>query len=251
MGLSLRAVQSRAARGEIPGAAKLFGTWTFDPTSSRIHFRRGIKMRGEDNLYQRGGIWWLRAEVRGREYRESLRTADVKSARRLRDSRLKELRDAIWHGERRRSWQEAVVAWGGHADAQLGPSTVKRYLVSLAQCDPYLSQFDIDKIDGRAIAALIQARQSIGATPATIRRDLTAVSRVLEYAEAMEWREGNPTLSKRKILKERRDPIELPVEASIDFDDRRFFEAVRRAHSRGTPHWLPPERACNAETAPV
>ena len=31
MGLSLRAVQSRAARGEIPGAAKLFGTWTFDP----------------------------------------------------------------------------------------------------------------------------------------------------------------------------------------------------------------------------
>jgi integrase/recombinase XerD len=173
-------------------------------------------MRGEDNLYQRAGIWWLRTEVRGREYRESLRTRDVKSARRLRDARLKEISGAVWHGERRRPWVEAVTEWLGHATGQLGASTLKRYAVSFAQCEPHLSQFDIDKIDGKAIAELIQARQKIGATPATIRRDLTAVSRVLEYAEAMEWREGNPTLSKRKILKERRDPIELPVEASID-----------------------------------
>jgi hypothetical protein len=37
----------------------------------------------EDNLYQRGEIYWLRAEIGGREFRESLRTSDVKSARRL------------------------------------------------------------------------------------------------------------------------------------------------------------------------
>ncbi|MGA2492000.1 MAG: site-specific integrase [Roseiarcus sp.] len=173
-------------------------------------------MRGEDNLYQRAGIWWLRAEVGGREYRESLRTRDVKSARRLRDARLKAISGAVWHGERHRPWVEAVTEWLEHATGQLGASTLKRYAVSLAQCEPLLAQFDIDKIDGRAIAGLIQNRRLTGATPATVRRDLTAVSRVLEYAEAMEWREGNPTLSKRKILKERRDPIELPTETAID-----------------------------------
>lgn len=169
----------------------------------------------EDNLYQRAGIYWLRAEVRGREFRESLRTSDVKSARKLRDARLKELRSAVWHGERTRSWREAVTAWLAHESEQLSPSTVKRYAVSLGQCESHLSQLDIDKVDGKAIAGLIQARRATGATPATVRRDLTAVSRVLEYAEAMDWREGNPTLSKRRLLKERRDPIALPTDKAI------------------------------------
>lgn len=191
----------------------------------------------EDNLYQRAGIFWLRAEIRGKEYRESLRTGDVKSARKLRDVRLKELRGAIWHGDRRRTWIEAVTEWLGHATDQLGPATLKRYAVSLAQCRPHLSNFDIDKIDGKAIAGLIQARRATGATPATIRRDLTAVSRVLEFAEEMEWREGNPTLSKRRMLKERRDPIELPAEAAysamVAGSSKRFASLIVAARLTG------------------
>jgi integrase/recombinase XerD len=75
--------------------------------------------------------------------------------------------------------------------------------------------FDIDKIDGKAIADLMQARLRLGATHATVKRDLTATSRVLAFAEAMEWREGNPALSKQPLLKERRDPIYLPTEEAI------------------------------------
>ena len=82
------------------------------------------------------------------------------------------------------------------------------------QSSPYLSKLHIDEIDGKALAGLMECRRATGASPATVRRDLTAISRVLEYAEAMEWREGNPTLSKRRLLKERRDPIELPAEAA-------------------------------------
>jgi integrase/recombinase XerD len=98
---------------------------------------------------------------------------------------------------------------------QIAAATAKRYGVSLAQCEPVLSPYPVAKIDGAVINALIAARRRNGATPATIRRDLTAVSRVLTYAEAMEWREGNPTLSKRRLLKERRDPIQLPTAAAI------------------------------------
>jgi integrase/recombinase XerD len=47
-----------------------------------------------------------------------------------------------------------------------------------------------------------------------VRRDMTAISAVLTYSEAMGWSEGNATLSKRRLLRERRDPILLPTEES-------------------------------------
>jgi integrase/recombinase XerD len=103
--------------------------------------------------------------------------------------------------------------------------------------EAHLAKYTIDKIDGKAIVALIAARRAEGASPATVRRDLTAISRVLTFAEAMEWREGNPTLSKRRILKERRDPIVLPtaadIEAVIAAASRRFGGLIRAAWLTG------------------
>ena len=107
-------------------------------------------------------------------------------------------------------WQQAVAEWVSHEVGQISPNTAKRYAVSLLQVEPFFSSFTIDAINGNVIAEYISHRRKQGVKPATIKRDLTAVSRVLNYAEAMGWREGNPTLSKRKILKERRDPIQLP-----------------------------------------
>lgn len=168
----------------------------------------------EPNLYKRAGVFWLRATIRGVEHRESLRTRDLKTARRLRDARIEEITAARWRGERARTWLDAVAEWAEHVAGDLAPTTAARYADSLEKVKPHLQRYDIDKIDGRAIAELIAARKK-EVSAATVRRDLTAVSRVLEFAESMEWREGNPTLSKRRLLKERRDPIELPQDASI------------------------------------
>jgi integrase/recombinase XerD len=170
----------------------------------------------EKNLYTREGVFWLRAKVRGVEYRESLRTSDLKTARRRRDKRIDEIKAARYRGERKRPWLEAVAEWAAHAQDQIAPTTAKRYAVSLEQVRPYLDKLNIDEIEGQGIADLISARRKAGVTAATVRRDLTAVSRVLEFAEAMGWREGNPTLSKRRILKERRDPIILPQRVDIE-----------------------------------
>lgn len=170
----------------------------------------------ERNLYQREGIWWLRAKVRGIRCRESLRTGDLKIARRRRDERLEELKSARFFGERPRTWFEAVAEWAHQAEDQLSATTRKRYAVSLDQIRPWLEPFNIDQIDGAVIADMIAGRRKAGTTAATMRRDLTAVSRVLEFAEAMGWRDGNPTLSKRRILKERRDPIALPDPADVE-----------------------------------
>ena len=170
-----------------------------------------------EHLYKRGEIFWFRCTANGKEYRESLYCRDAKTARRLRDKRLAEITAAAYHGEVQHTWEEAVTEWAQHALGQLGRTTSKRYGVSLHQCAPFLKGLDISQIDGKTIQHLINQRRNVDkATPATVRRDLTAISRVLEYAEALGWREGNPTLSKRRLLKERRDPIILPELSHIE-----------------------------------
>jgi integrase/recombinase XerD len=170
----------------------------------------------EQNLYKRAGIYWLRTTINGVEHRESLRTRDIKAARKLRDKRIEQIKATHGRGEHNRPWLQAVTMWAEHAAENLSQKTAQRYAVSLEQARPWLECFSIGDIDGKAISALIDGRKALGATPATIRRDLTAVSQVLDYAEAMGWREGNPTLSKRRLLRERRDPIALPSPADID-----------------------------------
>lgn len=170
----------------------------------------------EKNLYVRNGVYWLQVAVRGQLFRKSLHTSDVKIARKARDKAIEQIKNAKHHGIRNIPWRNGVTEWVSHEIGQIGPGTAKRYAVSLAQAEPFFSNLTIDAIDGNVIAEFIAARRRSGAKPATIRRDLTAISRVLSYAEAMGWREGNPTLSKRKILKERRDPIQLPKHEEIE-----------------------------------
>jgi hypothetical protein len=45
LGVSHRTLQSRALAGEIPGAARMFGTWTFDPSKLTAF----VKQREIDN----------------------------------------------------------------------------------------------------------------------------------------------------------------------------------------------------------
>jgi integrase/recombinase XerD len=136
------------------------------------------------------------------------------------------------------TWVDAIDQWAEHARDQLAETTRRRYAVSLAQTLPYLEKLNVDEIDGRVVAEMIADRnRGSKRTAATVRRDLTAVSRVLEFAEAMGWREGNPTLSKRRILKERRDPIVLPepadVEAVIAAASAQFGALIRAAWLTG------------------
>jgi integrase/recombinase XerD len=169
----------------------------------------------ESNMYFRNGGWVLRAMVGGRLYRESLHVDDVREARRLRDKRLKDIKAEVHHGEQRVSWKDAVVQWLEHTEGQVSPSTLNRYVVSLAQVGPFLEPLDVDRVDAKVIAALVAARRKDGVKPATVKRDLTAISSVLRFAQASGQREGNPALDGARLLRERRDPIRLPTEDAI------------------------------------
>jgi integrase/recombinase XerD len=191
------------------------------------------------NLYRRGQTWWARFKVSGVEYRRSLRTSVRGEAERRLKAVKKEIEDEALFGlAPPMSWQAAVLAWNQQATSDLSPRTVSRYLCSLKQCRPQLDGSDLRKIDVPKLRELVKARRLQGATTATIRRDLTAVSSVLDYAIGEGWILENPTLTIRhKRMRERRDPIQLPsdddIRTMIEAAPQRFADAIAFARETG------------------
>lgn len=118
-------------------------------------------------------------------------------------------------GEYRRSYEEAFAAWAEHMASQIAPTTAKRYAVSFGQMEPILRPLMVDDIDDDVVAQIVKVRRRSGAATATIRRDLTALSSLLDFAIEEKWRQGNPALDRMRRMSERRDPIVLPADPDI------------------------------------
>ena len=112
---------------------------------------------------------------------------------------------------------EALEGWETWIQrCRKSPKTVQRYACSLDQLRPFLEGKRLSEIDGRLIAEIIRARTADGVSNATIRRDLVALSSVINYAIDQGWIESNPVLARMKRVEERRDPIMLPRRQDID-----------------------------------
>lgn len=176
------------------------------------------------NLYLRKGTWWARFKVRGVEYRRSLRTAVRSEAeRRLANVRKQVEGEALFGIVEPRSFADAVESWTRHCTGDLNAKTTKRYLSSIKQVWRHLADVHVHKIDVPKLREMVKARRMEGASTATIKRDLTAISGVLKHAADEEWMEEiNPTLAIRAKgkMKEKREPIVLP-----DIDDVKAVKA--------------------------
>lgn len=167
------------------------------------------KRKSPANTFWRGNVLWGRVKVKGTLHRWSLRTSNpVTAANRVREYKEQEVARAHY-GDARRTYTETVKAWGEEISSRVQPSTATRYLVSLKQLLPFLSDCYLDEIKAETIAEII-ARRRDRASTATIRRDLVALSSVMGFAVDRGWRQDNPVLPRLKRLRERRDPIVLP-----------------------------------------
>jgi integrase/recombinase XerD len=92
---------------------------------------------------------------------------------------------------------------------------VQRYACSLDQLREFLDGKALSDINGRFIAEIIRARTADGVTNATIKRDLVALSSVVNYAVDQGWLESNPVLARMRRIEERREPIALPRQEDI------------------------------------
>jgi integrase/recombinase XerD len=103
-----------------------------------------------------------------------------------------------------------MEGWSRWIERRARPKTVERYACSLDQLKDFLDGKRLSEITGRFIAEIIRARTADGVSNATIKRDLVAVSSVLNYAIDQGWLEANPVLARMRRIEERRDPITLP-----------------------------------------
>lgn len=182
-------------------------------------------------IYRRGGkTWWGRVQVAGREHRRSLRTTDAKEAKRRLDAWVKETQARGYFGLERHTWKEAVAKFFTDNPRKLKPSTAKRYLSSVAQVAGVLEELYLDQIDRRVIGKIASRP---GASNATLRRDLDAVSSILRSCVRWGWLERNPTRDfDVDHIPEKRDPIVLPDEKEVEAFIAACHTVVDRSRDR-------------------
>jgi integrase/recombinase XerD len=182
--------------------------------------------------YWRGNTLWGRTEVAGREHRWSLRTHDPRVASRRFEDERQRLIAELHYGEVRRTFDETFASWANHIKHSVAGRTIERYLSSIGQLLPMLEGKPLLDINGRLIAEIIRWRGSGGVTTATIKRDLVALSSIMQHPMMLGWREDNPVLARLPLLKERRDPIVLPEAVNIE----KLIAFVRNGGGFGIQH---------------
>lgn len=174
------------------------------------------KKRAPKGCFWRGPTLWGYAKINGQRFRWSLETDDPSLAKTRREA-VRQRLVAEKHGDAVRTFTEVYDAWDKQIERAVGARTADRYRCSLEQISPWLDGKTLPEIDGKLIAEIIARRQSAGATNATIKRDLSALSSVMRFCILNGWREDNPVLPKLALIPERRDPIVLPLERDIKY----------------------------------
>lgn len=176
--------------------------------------KSGRKRKAPKNCEWRGDTLYGRKKINGVLRRWSLRTGDVELARDRVKEDIERMTADAFYGDSRVKYADIAAAWAErHILHEVGQRTAKRYAGSLKQIKPYVIGLYLDEVNSRdKITEIVDGRRAAGVSTATIRRDLTALSSVFEYAEV----ETNHALARLKKLKERRDPIVLPEHAHID-----------------------------------
>jgi integrase/recombinase XerD len=167
------------------------------------------------NCFWRGNTLWGRKCVKGKTIAWSLHTDDPRVAREQFAAAEKRILADTYHGGGRRTLDEVIKAWASHVKHTVSPKTAIRYACSLEQIGGFLDGKGLADITTQLIAEIVRQRQAKGVTVATIKRDLVALSSVMNYAMDEGWIESNPVLARLSRLKERRDPIVLPSDRDI------------------------------------
>lgn len=174
-----------------------------------------MSKRTGSNLYRRGATWWARVQIAGRDVRRSLHTSDRAEAQKRLKAVLADADRIRFGDEGRHTYQEAVLAWAQSGFGGVKPRSAERYQTSLRMLHSHFAALYLDQINAREIGRYVRERKQTGATNATIRRDLSALSRMIAHANAMGWGEENPAKNwDRSVIRERRHIIERVDEAS-------------------------------------
>jgi integrase/recombinase XerD len=195
------------------------------------------KPKAPPGCYWRSDALWGCVKIGGRRYRWPLHTSDTAVARARQAAGKQRLVADRYHGDSPRTFVEALEGWAPWISRKTSKKTVQRYACSLDQLKPFLEGRRLTDVDGRLVAEIIRARTADAVSNATIKRDLVALSSVINFAIDQGWLESNPVLARMKRIEERRDPILLPRREDIDLVISRapgmIKDLIRAAMSTG------------------
>jgi integrase/recombinase XerD len=176
---------------------------------------RTVKAKPPAGCYWENDVLYWRIKVNGREKRGSLYTSDPAVARQRRQAKKTELIGQARFGDDvPTKFEDVLEKWGANLIKSGAASTHTRYLCSMEQMKPWLAGRSLSQITKRLINDMVEARQK-KVTNATIRRDLTALSKLFGYAIGREWCEANPAQAVWSTITETRDVINLPHDDDI------------------------------------
>jgi len=167
--------------------------------------------------YSENGVLYYGIKINGKRFRGSLFTSDPVRAKQLREAKKKELTDRIRFGaDDPNEFVDVLAKWLVQLPSAVEPSTETRYICSMDQLKPYLHNVTLAQIDRKLLWTIVEERQK-EVTNATIKRDLTALSALVEYATARGWmgERPNPVPAVMRAITEKRDPINLPHDEDI------------------------------------
>jgi integrase len=169
------------------------------------------------NLYRRGQTYWARVQIAGRDVRRSLRTSNRADAIKRLEAMLKDAERIRYGEDVRHKYEDAVVLWAESNFGGVKPSSAGRYRASLRMLHDHFAPLYLDQINAKAIGRYVRDRRAGGATHATIRRDLSALSRCIANANAHGWGEENAARTfDRSVIKERKFLMERVDMASYE-----------------------------------
>lgn len=166
--------------------------------------------------YFRGKTIWGRFILAGLEHRRSLRTSNPKEAQARLESWRQKIHRQEFELDNTHSFKLAVLKWEAEVLPEaVKPSVMRRYMTSITALVPVFGDLNVKDINSKAIARYISTRTGT-VTNATIRRDLTALSRLLAACIAWGWISDNPAKTfDTSIIRERRKQMSIPSDADF------------------------------------
>ncbi len=144
-------------------------------------------------IYQRGQVWWARAQLDGKERRQSLRTTSRAVAGRRLRKWLDGLDAIAWGDKPRREYRRAIESFVQVHLPSLRKTTQARYLVSCKMLHPHFKNLRLDEITSARLAEFEIFRRKQGAGSSTIISDLLTLSSMFTHVIVdLEWTDTNP-----------------------------------------------------------
>lgn len=135
-------------------------------------------------LVNRGGIWHIDKQYRGRRLCESTGECDLAKAQEYLNRRLEEARQASMYGVRpTRSFRQAATKF---LQENQHLRSLSDYALHLRQLDPFIGNLPLASVHMGTLRPFITARQRQGRKAKSINLALSVVRRILNLAAA-EW----------------------------------------------------------------